>query len=170
MSFRSRAYFILVMCAGCASLAYNFATFRTDDPYRFSWYLILALFASGMKVRLPGATGTLSVLFLFVFIGIIQLSLPETLLIGFAATFVQSFWRARKPKLIHLGFNVASLAIATTVTYLVYASFAWMRIDVLNLFRLSAAILAFFVSNTLIVSVIIALTESKAIFATWRTG
>src|SRR5437016_14677438 len=123
MSIRSKAYWFLVMCAGLTTLAYHVAAFRTDDPYRFAWYLIAALFVSSMKVSLPGVTGTLSVLFLFVFIGVIQLRLPETLLIGFAATFVQSLWRAKKPKMIHLGFNIASLVIATTLTYLAYPPF-----------------------------------------------
>src|SRR5579864_394395 len=170
MSFRSKAYWLVVMCVGFTSLAYNVADFRTDDPYRFAWYLVLGLFVSSMKVSLPEVTGTLSVLFLFVFIGVIQLRLPETLLIGFAATFVQSLWRAKKPKLIHLGFNIASLAIATTATYLAYTPFIRWKIDMLDLFPLGVAVLVFFVANTGIVSVIIALTEDKPVYQTWKSG
>src|SRR5437588_1009459 len=139
MSFCSKAYCLVVMCVGFTLLAYNVAEFRTDDPYRFAWYLVLGLFVSSMKVSLPGVTGTLSVLFLFVFIGVIQLRLPETLVIGLAATFVQSLWRARKPKLIHLGFNIASLAIASTATYYTYTPLKALKLDILDLLPLAAA-------------------------------
>jgi signal transduction histidine kinase len=170
MSIRSKAYWFLVTCAGLASLAYHLAAFKTDDPYRFAWYLVAALFVSSMKVGLPGVTGTLSVLFLFVFIGVIQLRLPETLVIGLAATFVQSLWRARKPKLIHLGFNIASLAIASTATYYIYTPLKALKLDILDLLPLAAAVLVFFAANTLIVSVIMALTENKPILRTWKAG
>ena len=46
---------------------------------KFACYLVAALLASSLKVSLPGIEGTLSVNFLFTLLGILELSLPETL-------------------------------------------------------------------------------------------
>ena len=48
----------------------------------FICYLGIAILASRLKVNLPGITGTLSVNFLFILIGILELSFSETLILG----------------------------------------------------------------------------------------
>ena len=53
---------------------------------RFFCYLAVAVLASGLKVQLPGIDGTMSVNFLFILLGVLELSLPETLVIGCTAT------------------------------------------------------------------------------------
>jgi len=42
-------------------------------------FLLIAATGSSMKVTLPGVRGTMSVVFLFVLIGIVELPLPEVL-------------------------------------------------------------------------------------------
>src|SRR5256884_4083580 len=49
----------------------------------------LALLASGMKVSLPGVHGTMSVIFLFILIGVRELTLAQTLLMGVLGTVIQ---------------------------------------------------------------------------------
>ena len=44
--------------------------------------MALAMMASRLKVALPAITGTLSVMFIFVLFGIVELSLPEALCMG----------------------------------------------------------------------------------------
>ena len=63
MSFKSKAYLVLILTAGVLSLARFLPEFHPHDPFRFTAYLILALLASGLKVNLPGIRGTMSVLF-----------------------------------------------------------------------------------------------------------
>jgi hypothetical protein len=58
--------------------------FGSDDLYRFVFYLVLSGLAAGLKVSLPGIRGTMSVCFLFVFIGIADLSASEAMIIGCA--------------------------------------------------------------------------------------
>jgi signal transduction histidine kinase/CheY-like chemotaxis protein len=170
MSFKSKAYLVLILSAGVVALARYLPEFDPQDPFRFTAYLVLALLASGLKVNLPGIRGTMSVLFLFLLIGVIELSLPETLVIAVAASFVQSFWHAReRPKLIHLSFNVASLVVATLGTEFAYQAPAWFKADIPIPARLAAAAAMFFVGNTLTVAIIIGLTEKKSIVETWRT-
>src|SRR2546430_6221685 len=47
------------------------------EPSRYLCYLALALLASGMKVNLPGVHGTMSVIFLFILIGVRELTLAQ---------------------------------------------------------------------------------------------
>ncbi len=170
MSLKAKAYLILIFTAGLLSLARNLPQFHPADPFRFAAYLVLALLASGLKINLPGIRGTMSVLFLFLLIGIIELSLPETLIIAIAAPFVQSFWLTKeRPKLIHLSFNVSSLVIATISTHFAYIAPTWVTPDFPLPARLALAAATFFVANTLTVTTIIALTENKSIVETWRT-
>src|ERR1700736_1509793 len=76
-----------------------------DLPRYFS-YLLLAVFASTLKVRLPGLTGTMSVNFLFILIGIADLTLAETLTMGCLAILIQCIWRTRtRAKLLQVAFN-----------------------------------------------------------------
>ena len=170
MSPWSKAYFSIVICTGFALLAQNLPAFKAEDPYRFAAYLVLAIIASGMKVSLPGITGTMSVLFVFLLIGIIDLSLPETLIMGVAAACVQSYWRAKAPRrLIHVGFNIASIVIAIQAAHLAYMASVLLGIAVPAPWRLVAATFVFFAANTLTVTGIIALTENKPVFHTWRS-
>jgi signal transduction histidine kinase len=168
MSFKSRAYLLVIIASGFAALILDVRDFHSADPFRFIAYFALAMVASSMKVGLPGVTGTMSVLFLFMLIGIIDLSLSETLVTGACAVFVQSFWRPKKaPRLVHVGFNIASLMIAVKAGHLVYSHFSAAAVP----FPLSlgAAAFTFFIGNTLTVAVVIALTEKRSVVQTWRS-
>ena len=168
MSLATRAYLLVILISGFATLVLDLRAFHPAEPYRFAGYLTFAMIASGLKVSLPGVTGTLSVLFLFMLIGILDLSLAETLLIGAVSVFVQSYWRPRKtPKPIHVAFNVASLVIAIKAAHLVYTTFTGLALPFPA--TLAATAFAFFVGNTLTVAVVIALTESKSVVETWRS-
>ena len=82
---------------------------------KLSWNAIpfdqpIPMLASGLKVTLPGVTGTLSVAFVFNLIGIEELTLQETLAMGCTATLLQCLWQAkRRPKVEQVLFNVSSI-------------------------------------------------------------
>jgi signal transduction histidine kinase/CheY-like chemotaxis protein len=168
MSLATRAYLLVILISGFATFVLDLRWFNPADPYRFAAYLTFAMISSAMKVALPGVTGTLSVLFLFMLIGILDLSLAETLLVGAAAVFVQSYWRPKKkPRLIHVAFNIASLVIAIKSSHLVYTFLIEMAVPFPA--ALAATAFTFFVGNTLTVAVVIALTETKSVIETWRS-
>ena len=48
-----------------------------------------------LKIQLPGIDGTMSVNFLFILLGVVELSLPETLVLGCTATLAQCVCSAR---------------------------------------------------------------------------
>ena len=63
----------------------------------------------------------MSVCFLFVFIGIADLSAPETMIIGCLGTLVQCFWKPKqRPKAYQAIFSVASTGIAVALAYSLY--------------------------------------------------
>ena len=56
--------------------------------------------------------------FLFTLVGVLEMSLPETLLIGLASTLAQSYWRAaRRLKLVQLVFNLSQVTICSAAAY-----------------------------------------------------
>src|SRR5882724_6643205 len=59
----------------------------SHDAVRFICYFLISTLASGCKVNLPGVTGTMSVNFLFILIGVVELTLPETMLMAWTHYF-----------------------------------------------------------------------------------
>src|SRR6202041_3123577 len=135
---------------------------------RFFCYLAVALLASGLKVQLPGIDGTMSVNFLFILLGVMELSLPETLVIGCAATLVQSVWQARsRPDPVKVLFNVFGMMANATV--FCYTSYHWLdaRVGSNRPILLMLAALVFFLANTLPIAIVISLTEGKSSRKVW---
>src|SRR5579864_9604693 len=105
----AKIYITLIITLGFALLA-GCLVFRAEFPElpRYFSYLLLAVLASTLKVRLPGITGTMSVNFLFILIGIADLTLAETLVMGCAATVIQCVWRTQRgPRLVQAAFHIA---------------------------------------------------------------
>ena len=92
-SIGARMFIAGMALAGAVCLALAFSHWQSSDPVKFICYLIAAALASSLKVGLPGIEGTLSVNFLFTLLGILELSLPETLVIGLASTLAQFYWK-----------------------------------------------------------------------------
>jgi diguanylate cyclase (GGDEF)-like protein/putative nucleotidyltransferase with HDIG domain len=153
---------------GVMVLVFVLLHFQSQDLLRFFCYLAVAVLASGLKVQLPGIDGTMSVNFLFILLGVLELSLPETLLIGCTATLVQSVWQTRnRLDPVKVLFNVAGMmANASALTYL---SYHWLaaRLGANKPILLMVAALVFFFANTLPISIVIALTEGKSSRKVW---
>ena len=154
-------YIALVIAAGALTLGYGLWTWTSADLARYLSFTIIALVASGMKVSLPSVPGTMSMNFVFVLIAISQFSLGETLLAGCLGTLVQSlFYTKVRPTPVQLAFNFASVAISIQAAYFVH------RMPNLESGLLTAA--TFFLTNTLFVAAVIALTERKNLWNVWR--
>src|SRR5579884_1758881 len=120
-SIAARAFIAGMALSAALTFALSIAYWQTSDPVKFASYLIAALLASSLKVSLPGIEGTLSVNFLFTLLGIIELSLPETLIIGLASTLAQFYWRpARKLKPVQLIFNLSQVTVSSSAAYVAY--------------------------------------------------
>ena len=168
-SIGARAFIAGTALAGLLLFIFAFAQWHTSDPVKFACYLIAALLASSLKVTLPGIDATLSVNFLFTLLGILELSLPETLLIVLACTLGQAFLGERKQqvKLVHFVFNWSQLTVSSAVAY---GAYKFVVIHVLHApgpLALLVAAVTHFGCNTAAMSTIIGLTEDKRIAKVW---
>jgi diguanylate cyclase (GGDEF)-like protein/putative nucleotidyltransferase with HDIG domain len=168
VSTKAKLYIILTALAGMAALRFGLDPWRSHDTVRFICYFLISTLASGCKVNLPGVTGTMSVNFLFILIGVVELTLPETMLMAWTATIFQSFWRSKtRPMPVQILFNVSNVAIATMAAYYAY------HLPVSNLgFRLPLLLVlaacVYFVTNTFSVAIVISLTEGKRLGKIWK--
>ncbi len=169
MNIRAKLFIGTTALVGLTAIVLSFRSWSSDDPVRFLAYLTIALLASGLKVALPGFNGTMSVNFLFILLGILELSLPETMFIGCAATLTQCFWKMNRPaKPVRVLFNVFSMMAPA-----IYASHAVFRYSATLLnnsqaLMIMAAACVFFLTNTFPIAMIISLAEDKPLRSTWR--
>ena len=168
LSIQTKAFVGVTACSGLVTLGFTISHWHLHDPARFFSYLAVAILASGLKVQLPGIDGTMSVNFLFILLGVMELSLPETLVIGCAATLAQSVWQVRnRLDPIKILFNVAGMmANASAFTYVTYH---WLlaRYGSNKPILLMVAAMVFFVANTMPISIVIALTEGRSSRKVW---
>lgn len=169
MSFAARRYIAIIILLGAVVLVVELAKLDLRNPLQFLVLTAVAMLASGLKVSLPRVTGTMSLYFLFVLIGIVRLSPAQTLILAESATLVQCFWGAkRRPGWMQVAFNVAAAALGVTAAQ---AVFQWPLLVTLGAqlpLRLGVASLFFFVANTAPIAVVIALTEDKDSGVVWR--
>jgi hypothetical protein len=158
------AYLTLIITLGLAVLVEAVANWQSQDLGKFAAYLSLACLAGALKTRLPGMTGTYSLTFLFVLIGVMDLSLAETVFIASSSMIVQCVWRPEvKPASIQVIFNAASVSIAAAAAY-----FAAHRLDLPNLIlQLLVAAVVYYIANTLLVSGILAQVEQRDFRKVW---
>jgi len=168
LSLQTKAFVGITASIGVVVLAFALFHWQSQDPMRFVCYLIVAVLASGLKVQLPGIDGTMSVNFLFILLGVLELSLPETLVIGCTASLAQSVWQLRgRLDPVKVLFNVAGMmANASALTFLTYHSLAG-RFSSNKPILLMMSALVFFFANTLPISIVIALTEGKSSRKVW---
>src|SRR6266567_6298929 len=169
LSIQTKAFVGITASLGVVVLGFALLHWQSQDLMRFVCYLAVALLASGLKVQLPGIDGTMSVNFLFILLGILELSLPETLLIGCSAALVQCLWRTHQATSpAKIAFNVFSMmANAIALAYFAYHRFVLITGHRAALLMLVLAALIYFLANTLPVSVIISLTEGKPARKVW---
>ena len=166
LSGRARAFIRTIVIAGTLLLGFGLLHWSCHDPAQFVSYLAIAIIASRLKVKLPGIAGTMSVNFLFILLGVVELSLGETLLIGCAATLAQCLF-ADRPRSFQVAFNVASVSMATA---LAFGTFHWALGTMLQAgisVPLLAAATVFFFANTLPVAFVISFTEDRSIKNIW---
>ena len=157
----AKGYIALVIAAGAFSFAHGLWTWNSADYAKYLSYCIITLVASGMKVSLPSIPGTMSMGFVFALIGISEFSLGETLVAGCLGVLVQSLFYAKvRPKLVQLIFSVASLACSIQTAYTVH------HLPNLQSGLLTATTL--FLTNTLFISAVIALTDRRNLWTAWR--
>ena len=154
---------------GLGALFLGLFPFHSTDFLKFLCHATLAVLAACFRVSLPTITGTLTINFLFILVGIVELSLSETLFIASLMTGLQcALAQDRRPTWLKGLFNVAVVSIATIATYAVYANPYFANSDISPTVLLVTAAFVLYVMTTLPVAMAIALTERQSVVRTWR--
>jgi diguanylate cyclase (GGDEF)-like protein/putative nucleotidyltransferase with HDIG domain len=157
------------LIGGLPLLPYAIYRWHSDDMFRYVCFLVVALAASVLKVRLPGIKATMSANFLFILVGIIDLSYSETLFMGCFGGLVQTLWQANpRPRPIQWLFNLANLALSITAAEMVFHSKFAAAIGFRWPLLMAAAATTYFAFNTISVSGIIAMTEGRNPVHVWK--
>src|SRR5438445_1793301 len=119
LPFAAKTFISLIVLAGICTLVYGAIHQSSRNIAEFICYLGIAILASRLKVNLPGITGTLSVNFLFILIGVLELSFTETLILGAVSMLAQCLYPDRA-RAMQVAFNVCAGSISTALAYEVY--------------------------------------------------
>ena len=162
MSNTAKLYAISVALVGLAlSTIFVASGWEFPETPRFLILLLLTSLAAILKVKLPTIEGSMSVLFVFLLIGIATMSLSQTLVLGSIATLLQCMWKPKKRLLpLQVLFNLASVNLSTIAAFYV-PSFLAQGVDSPVSLVLSAC--TFFAINAGLVSLVISLVEKQGL-------
>jgi diguanylate cyclase (GGDEF)-like protein/putative nucleotidyltransferase with HDIG domain len=153
---------------GLAALLATFGGSITKDLYRFLSYMSLAALASGVNVRLPHTKSSISINTLFVLMGIVDLTVPQAVILAAVAAVVEQLWTTRSDT------DAAELlfhASATTLAAFVSTEFlhsAWFRHSAIEpsvTFALATCL--YFVMNSVPGAIYGAQLTHKPIYSVW---
>jgi diguanylate cyclase (GGDEF)-like protein/putative nucleotidyltransferase with HDIG domain len=160
LSIPAKLFISLIVLGGTGTLAYGGIHQSSKNIAEFICYLGIAILASRLKVNLPGITGTLSVNFLFILIGVLELSFTETLILGAISMLAQCMYPTR-PRAMQVTFNVCAGSISTALAYLVFHH-PLMNLAIDSrpvLLGVSATV--YFIANAGSIATVISLTERR---------
>jgi putative nucleotidyltransferase with HDIG domain len=164
----ARFYITVTVVASVSVAVWAVPLWKSDHTFRFVALLLIAFFASGLRVTLPGISGGISVNFVFILIGTIDLGLPQVLCLGVSGTLGQFVLGKKNWHPLQLAFNIASVTLAVAASYMVFHSPLIRTWNNSTPIRLICSAMMLFVVNTFTVSGIIAVTEAKNIWSVWR--
>lgn len=156
-----------VIVIGALTIGLGLSQWRSADLARLATYVVITVVASRMRIQLPSIQGTLSVSFLFAFVGVLELSLAESILLGIVSVLSQSVF-PKKSKNYQIAFSVSNNCFAIAIVYALYAVLG-TRFSTLGMpLILTVLTLSFFLLNTVPIAIAIGLTEDRNIVAIWK--
>ena len=160
LPFVAKTFISFIILTGTATLVYAAIRPTSKNIAEFICYLGIAILASRLKVNLPGVTGTLSVNFLFILVGVLELSFSETITLGAVAMLAQCIYPER-PSGIQVSFNVCAGALSTAAAYIVYHHPFFMQLVGSRALVLGISASVYFIANAGIIAAVISLTERR---------
>jgi hypothetical protein len=159
-----------IIAIGAAILVGAAWQWQSANGTAFGVCLALAVFASTLKLTLPGLTGTISPGFVFLLISVATLSWTETVIIAVAAGLTQCLWKSKAPpNPLQIGFAAGTMAITGGLTHGVTWGLVAMRGADGMVVILGVAGVVLLVTNTLIVSTILCLLKEAPFQTIWRS-
>lgn len=162
MSSVAKWYIALVVASGTGTLFLAARWWSSANLKQFAALLGLTLFASTLKVPIPGMAGTISPNFAFLLIAMTFFTFSQAIAAALAAALVQSLWRPQsRPRMVQVLFNAAALVVSSAFAFT--ASHLVVR-PVDSTTAISLALLAgtlYFSANTALVSIVVGLAEHQ---------
>jgi hypothetical protein len=164
MSSVAKWYIALVVASGTGILLLAARWWSPASLTQFAALLCFTLFASTLKVRIPGMTSTISPNFAFLLIAIAFFSFSQVVVAALGAALLQAFWRPKSPpRMVQVLFSAAALVLSSAFAFT--ASHLMVRpFDANNVVALVLLAGTFYLSmNTVLVSIVVGLTEQQPI-------
>jgi diguanylate cyclase (GGDEF)-like protein/putative nucleotidyltransferase with HDIG domain len=166
ITFGAKVFIGLVVMAGMFVLAAAAANPTSVNIAEFLCYLLTAILASRFTVDLPEIADTMSVNFLFVLVGIIELSFSEAIFLGTVAVLVQSLCR-KGFRPIRVAFNLCASAVSITLAYAVYHQPKLHGPVHAQAWLIAMAATVYFIADTGSIATAIALIERRSLRTLW---
>jgi diguanylate cyclase (GGDEF)-like protein/putative nucleotidyltransferase with HDIG domain len=171
MSFKARLYWLAVVATGLYIVASGAVTWNLpqENLLKLAFYLVAAIVASWLKIKLPGVLGTLSMNYLFIVASLLELELESAILIGVLSVIAQILIRARaKPTWEQVVFSASAITVPIISANWVLGRHFITDVDPTHCLALVSASMVYFMLNTWLVAIIIGLTTSSSPFDIWR--
>jgi putative nucleotidyltransferase with HDIG domain len=168
LSVWARAYILVIVLAAACFAARAMPMWRRDHAVVFLTLAACAFFSSRMRISLPGVSGSMSVNFVFMLVGLLDLDLPQLLVIGLAGTVGQFVFGTRSWPPIQFAFNISTVTLGVSAAHASFHSAIIRHWNDSAPILLMASAFAMFAVNTGTVSGIIAVTERQRPWKVWR--
>lgn len=169
MTSKAKAFITFVLLAGVVVLGLATRDWNTLQDVRFLLYLGLTIVAAALKVRLPRVEGTISVSFLFLVAATSQFNLLQGAVMAGLAAVTQCLWKpSRKPMAIQVAFSAAVLVLSLAAARLLTTEILDSAGAKSPLTFTAIAAVLFYGVDTLLVSTVICLVESRPLTAVWQ--
>jgi len=165
----TKAFIGFMVIAAAATIANAILRGQSWHPYLALTLLMIAMATSRMKVAIPGINGNMSVNLPFLMLSVIMLSATESILIACASSVIQTLPKdGAKLRPVRLLFNLSMMAFSSGAAGWIFhqpalGKLSWISGQLLLL----GTTAAFFLGQTLPVSVIVALTDGGAFRRIW---
>jgi len=164
----AKLYAQAVVACGAMLVLFALVRWETGDLARFAAYLALGLVAATLKIRLPGLDSSMSILFVLSLVFVADCTLTEVIVLSAVTGVLQSLWKPQqRPTSLQVLFNGAAQALSVTLASLAFR-FLLDHSAMLSLpASLAAATTVLYVSNAVLVAVVLCLIERRPLRQLW---
>jgi diguanylate cyclase (GGDEF)-like protein/putative nucleotidyltransferase with HDIG domain len=167
----AKLYWLLIVAGGLFLSAATLISWRPnpDTYYRIAFYALAGILSSGFKVNLPGLLCTLSMNYVFIIAGLLDLQLESGVAVGLCSVLAQIFIRAKqRPTWEQALFNIAGISFPVMAANAMLQIHLPSKIDTMDIFPVVTASIAYFTVNTVILAGIIGATSRRSPFKVWQ--
>jgi energy-converting hydrogenase Eha subunit A len=161
----ARSYISGVAVAGALVFGWAAYDLHVDEPGLFGILALLAVLGSGLKVRVPGVDGSVSLSFVPLILSAARLSWAEAVVIAAVAVVPQVTVFARKFRAVQAVFNCGAMILTVSLAALAGAQLEGQHIP---LVQLALAGCVYYVVNSALVTTVIGLAERKPCREIWN--